>query len=390
LFDEIAAGAKANWGGAEDVDMAIDVGDQTAIFTGTLRAQPGSAFASFLKDYPTRSPDALLDAPRDALGGLALRFPVSWLETARKFMTTPPPGVEVPAELRAKTELVFTQIGEALFTSVADPPQTYGAGASLMRFKVKDDEAAKKAAKDLLTFMISPPGATPPGQPPPPPFVPITVEGGSGEALEIDIPVQPGQPALPREGLAWVVRGGYLYVARGSNPKLRVVRFASAVSEDHVGSDPDVKSRVGKLPQNVALALFMAPFRADTPLPAAMKAPPLPQAITVAVSPAADGVTVSGAFDLDLTVEIAKPMLMPPQAPPPGSLPPDAASGMPPGGAPPGMPPGVPGLPLPGPGGHAPKPPPTTPKSPQPPVAPVVPPVGTGYVLPMPTHKSKD
>lgn len=396
LFDEIAAGAKANWPGAEDVDMSIDVGDQTAIFTGTLRAQPNSAFSNFLKDFPTRTPDALLDAPRDALGGLTLRFPAAWLETARRFMTTPPPGVEIPADLRAKTELVFAQVGkvlegEVLFTSVADPPQTYGAGASLMRFKVKDDEAAKKAAKDLLTFMLNPP--QPPGAPPlpaPPPFVPFTIDGGAGEALEIDIPVQPGQPALPKEGIAWVVKNGYLYLARGSTPKLRVTRFASTSSDDHVGSDPDVKARVAKLPQNVAVALFMAPFRADTPLPSAMKAPPLQEAITLALSPSADGVTVSGAFDLNLTVEIAKPMLLQPPPPPPGTMPPDAASGMPPQGAPPGMPPGVPGLPLPMPGGAAPKPPPATPKSPPPGAAPVVPPVGTGYVLPLPKHQSKD
>lgn len=396
LFDEIAGGVKANWGGAEDVDMSIDVGEQTAIFTGTLRAQPNSAFATFLKDFPTRSPDSLLDAPRDALGGLTLRFPVAWLETARKFMTTPPPGVEIPAELKAKTEEVFTQLakvleGEVLFTSVADPPQTYGAGASLMRFKVKDDEAAKKAAKDLLAFMVNPPGPVPPGMPPPPPFVPFTVEGGAGEALEVDIPTQPGQPALPKEGIAWVVRGGYLYVARGSTPKLRVTRFANGVAEDHVGSDPDVKSRIAKLPQNVAVAMFMAPFRADTPLPAAMKAPPLAQAITLAVSPSGEGVTIAGAFDLDLTIEVAKPMLLQQQQPPPGALPPDAASGMPPQGMPPqGMPPGVPGMGMPMPGGQPP-PPPATPKSPpQGGAVPVVPPAGTGYVLPLPKHQSKD
>lgn len=394
LFDEIASGAKANWPGAEDVDMSIDVGEQTAIFTGTLRAQPNSAFATFLQGLPTKSPDALLDAPRDALGGLSVRFPAAWLETARRFMTTPPPGVEIPQELRAKTELVFTQLGkvlegEVLFTSVADPPQTYGAGASLMRFKVKNDEDAKKAAKDLLSFMINPPGPVPPGTPAPPPFVPFTVDGGAGEALEIDIPVQPGTPPLPKEGIAWVVKNGYLYVARGSTPKLRVTRFLSQAAEDHVGTDPDVKSRVQKLPPNAAVALFMAPFRADTPLPAAMKAPPLAQAITLALSPSADGVTVSGAFDLDLTLEIAKPMLFQPAPPPPGSLPPDAASGAPPQ---PGLPPGMPGLPLPIPGAGK---PPTTPKSPPPGGGgavppPVVPPAGTGYVLPIPKHQSKD
>jgi hypothetical protein len=294
-------------------------------------------------------------------------------------MTTPPPGVEIPADLRAKTDLVFSQLstvldGEVLFTSVADPPQTGGGGASLVRFKVKDDERAKKAAKELINFMIGgPPGA------PPPPITPITIEGGGGEALEIDIPVQPGQPPMPKAGLAWVVRGGYLYIARGTNPRLRALHFASPKSEDHAGVDADLKTRIAGLPQQTALSLFMAPFRADSPLPAALKQPPLPEAITVAIAPTPEGVTIHGAFDLILTAEIVKPMLMaPPQgAPPPGALPPDAASGMPPH---PGMPPGMaPGIPLP-------KPPAaTTPKSP-PPSVPAVP---TGYVLPLPKHKTE-
>ncbi len=380
LFDEVATAAKSTWTGASDVEMVLDVGDATATATATLRAAPGSAFANFLTSYPTRTPDILLETPRDALGGLAFRFPAGWLETARRFMTTPPPGVEIPADLRAKTDSVFSQLstvldGEVLFTSVADPPQTGGAGASLIRFKVKDDERAKKAAKELINFMVGgPPGA------PPPPITPITIEGGAGEALEIDIPVQPGQPPLPKAGLAWVVRGGNLYVARGTNPRLRVLHFASPKSEDHAGVDSDLKARIDRLPQKSALALFMAPFRADTPLPAALKAPPLPEAITVSVAPTPEGVTINGAFDLNLTAEIVRPMLMgpPPGAggAPPGTLPPDAASGMPPGMAPPGIAPGIP----------MPKgPPPTTPKSP--PAA--IPPAPTGYVLPIPKHQTE-
>lgn len=386
LFDEVATAAKATWPGASDVEMVLDVGDQTAHATATLRAAPGSAFANFLASYPTRTPDILLEAPRDALGGLAFRFPAAWLETARRFMTTPPPGVEIPADLKAKTDSVFSQLstvldGEVLFTSVADPPQTGGAGASLLRFKVKDDERAKKAAKELINFMV----AGPPGSPPPP-ITAITIEGGAGEALEIDIPVQPGQPPLPKAGLAWVVRAGHLYVARGTNPRLRALHFASPKNEDHAGVDADLKSRIERLPQKTALALFMAPFRADSPLPAALKAPPLPEAITVAVAPTPEGVTIHGAFDLNITAEIVKPMLMaPPQgqgAPPPGSLPPDAASGMPPGMPAPGMPPGMaPGIPLPKPQ------PPTTPKSPPQTVPPAAP---TGYVLPIPKHKTND
>jgi len=380
LFDEVSAAARATWPGASDVEMVLDVGDATAHATATLRATPNTPFANFLTNYPTRAPDILLESPRDALGGLSFRFPAAWLETARRFMTTPPPGVEIPADLRAKTESVFSQLstvldGEVLFTSVADPPQSGGAGASLVRFKVKDDERAKKAAKELINFMIGgPPGS------PPPPIAPIAIEGGAGEALEIDIPVQPGQPPMPKAGLAWVVRNGYLYVARGTNPRMRVLNFASTKSEDHAGMDADLKSRIDRLPQKTALALFMAPFRADSPLPAALKAPPLAEAITVAIAPTPEGVTIHGAFDLNLTAEIVRPMLMgqPQGAPPPGTLPPDAAAGMPPGMAPPGMPPGIP----------IPKPP-TTPKSPPGAPPPGIAPVPSGYVLPLPKHHSE-
>jgi len=391
LFDEVSAAARATWPGASDVEMVLDVGDTSASATATLRAAPGTPFANFLTGYPTRTPDILLEAPRDALGGLSFRFPAAWLETARRFMTTPPPGVEIPADLRAKTESVFSQLstvldGEVLFASVADPPQSGGAGASLVRFKVKDDERAKKAAKELILFMIGgPPGS------PPPPITPITFEGGAGEALEIDIPVQPGQPPLPKAGLAWVVRSGNLYIARGTNPRARVLHFASAKSEDHAGADGDLKGRIERLPQKTALSLFMAPFRADSPLPAALKSPPLNEAITVAVAPTAEGVTIHGTFDLNLTAEIVRPMLMaPPQgAPPPGAMPPDAASGLPPGMPPPGMPPPgmppgmAPGIPLPkGPPGTTPKSPPIAPPPP-------VPAAPTGYVLPLPKHQSE-
>lgn len=398
LFDEVTTAAKATWPGAEDVEMVLDVGADTATATATLRATPGSAFANFLTTYPTRTSDALLDVPRDALGGMSLRFPAAWLDTARRFMVTPPPGHEndIPADLRARTEALFGQLsrvldGDVLFCSVADPPATGGPGANLLRFKVKDDELAKKAARELVQYMVGGPPGTPP-----PPIQAITMEGGAGESMEIDIPVQPGTPPLPKAGLAWIVRAGHLYVARGTSPRLRVLRFASPKPEDHVGADPDIKARIARLPEQTALTLFMAPFRADTPLPAALKAPPLQQAITVAVSPTPGGVTVHGMFDLDLTAEVVKPMLMQPQQMPPGALPPDAASGMPPpGAAPPGAvpggPPGVPGVPHPGgmpPGIPGPKGPPATPKSP--PVAPpAVPPAPTGYQLPLPKHHSE-
>lgn len=385
LFDEVANAAKATWPGAEDVEMVLDVGMETATATATLRATPGSSFANFLTTYPTSTSDGLLDAPRDALGGLSLRFPAAWFETVRRFMVTPPPGHEndIPVELRQKTEAVFSQLakvldGDVLFSSVADPPATGGPGANLVRFKVKDDELAKKAARELVQYMVGGPPGTPP-----PPIAAITMEGGAGEAMELDIPVQPGQPPLPKAGLAWVVRAGYLYVARGTEPRLRVLRFASPKPEDHVGADADIKTRLAKLPEKTALTLFMAPFRADTPLPAALKAPPLQQAITLAVAPTPTGVTIHGMFDLDLTAEIVKPMLLQPM-PPPGALPPDAASGMPPpGAAPPGVPPGVPipGLPK--------APPAATPKSPPPAPPPAVPPAPTGYQLPLPKHTTE-
>lgn len=396
LFDEVATAAKATWPGAEDVEMVLDVGMETATATATLRATPGSAFANFLSTYPTRTSDSLLEAPRDALGGLSFRFPSTWLETARRFMVTPPPGHEndIPLELRQKTEQVFSQLskvldGDVLFSSVADPPATGGPGANLIRFKVKDDELAKKAAKELVNYMIGGPPGTPP-----PPISAIAIDGGAGEAMEIDIPVQPGQPPLPKAGLAWIVRAGHLYVARGTEPRLRVLRFASAKPEDHVGADNDIKTRLAKLPEKTALTLFMAPFRADTPLPAALKAPPLQQAITLAIAPTAEGVTIHAAFDLDLTAEIAKPMLMAP--PPQGGLPPDAASGAPPGMPPPGMaPPGVPGVPpgIPIPGTpKGPPPGPATPKSPSSPPPtppPAIPPAPSGYQLPLPKHHSE-
>lgn len=393
LFDEVSTAAKATWPGAEDVEMVLDVGSDTATATATLRATPGSSFANFLSEYPTRTSDGLLEAPRDALGGMSLRFPAAWLDTARRFMVTPPPGHEndIPPELRAKTEALFSQLskvldGDVLFSSVADPPATGGPGANLLRFKVKDDELAKKAARDLVQYMVGGPPGTPP-----PPIQAIAMEGGAGESMEIDIPVQPGTPPLPKAGLAWIVRAGNLYVARGTNPRLRVLRFASPNAEDHVGANDAIKTRIGKLPERTALTLFMSPFRADTPLPEALKAPPLEQAITLAIAPTPAGVTIHAAFDLDLTAEIVKPMLMPQQPLPPGSLPPDAASGAPPGMPPPGGPgvpgvasvPGVPGVP---------KGPPTTPKSPPagPPIPlPGVPAAPSGYQLPLPKHHSE-
>lgn len=399
LFDEIAAGAKQTWPGAEDVDIVVDVGDQTAVATATLRAADGSSLSKFLASYPTRSPDALLEAPRDALGGIALRFPTNWLETARRFMVTPPPDVKIPEDLRVKTETVFTQLnnvleGEVLLASVADPPPVGGPGGSLMRFKLRgDEEAAKKAARDLVQFILGGAGMAPPGAPPPqlPPVTPITVDGGSGEAMEFTPAPQAGEPPLPPVGIAWAVRGGYLYVARGASPKLRVMRFASAKPEDHIVSDADVKARVGKMPGKTALALLIAPMRADTPLPALLKKPPMPQAITLSIEPTATGLTAQANLDLDLAVNMVLPMLMAPPQPPPGALPPDAASGAPAssGAVPPAMGPGIPGIP---PGMMGMPKVPATPKSPppvQPPPGGAVPPAGGGYQLPLPKHHAE-
>ncbi|MGZ3417596.1 MAG: hypothetical protein ACXVEF_03240 [Polyangiales bacterium] len=392
LFDEIATGAKATWPGAEDLEFVVDVGDKEASATATLHATVGSAFSNFLSAYPTRSPDALLDAPRDALGAISFRFPNAWLETVRRFMVTPPPGVQIPEELRKQTEVVFTQLGnvlegEVLMCSVADPP----AGGGLLRFKVKNDETAKKAAKDLLQFLVGAGGG--PGAPPPPPVSPITVEGGVGEAMEMTPAPQPGAPPMPPMGIAWLVRNGYLYIARGVTPKMRVVRFVSEKPEDHLVSDGDMKARVGKLPAKTALSFLMAPLRADTPLPGLLGSPPLAQAITVSFEPTAQGLTAHADLDLDLTVKMVLPMLLQP-APPPGAMPPDGAAGMGSGAPPPqqapqppggmmGMP-GMMGVPTP------PKQPPTTMKSPPPGGPAPIPPAPSGYVLPLPKHQSQN
>jgi hypothetical protein len=392
LFDEIATGAKSTWPGAEDLEVVVDVGDKEASATATLHATVGSAFSNFLSAYPTRSPDALLEAPRDALGAISFKFPSAWLDTARRFMVTPPPGVQIPEDLRKQTETVFTQLGnvldgEVLMCSVADPP----AGGGLLRFKVKNDESAKKAAKDLLQFLVGAGGG--PGMPPPPPVSPITVEGGGvGEAMEMTPAAQPGAPPMPPMGIAWLVRGGYLYIARGVTPKMRVVRFVSEKVEDHMGNDADMKARVGKLPAKTALSFIMAPLRADTPLPGLLGSPPLAQAITVSLEPTAAGLTAHADLDLDLTVKLVLPMLLQPP-PPQGAMPPDAAAGMGSGAPPPqppqGMPPGgmmgMPGV-MPTP----PKQPPATTKSPPPGAPPPVPPAPTGYVLPLPKHQSSN
>jgi hypothetical protein len=388
LFDEIATGAKATWPGAEDLELVVDVGDKEASATATLHATAGSAFSNFLTAYPTRTPDALLDAPRDALGAVAFRFPDAWLETARRFMVTPPPGVQIPEELRKQTETVFTQLGnalegEVLMCSVADPP----AGGGLLRFKVKNEESAKKAAKDLLQFMVG--GGGGPGMPPPPPVSPITIPGGVGEAMEMTPAAQPGAPPMPPMGIAWLVKGGYLYVARGVMPKMRVVRFVSEKTEDHMGTDADMKARVGKLPAKSALSFIMAPLRADSPLPQLLQSPPLPQAITLSVEPSANGLTAHAELDLDLTVKMVLPMLLQPP-PQQGAMPPDGAAGMGSGAPPPqgALPPGgMMGMP-----GVMPTPPkaPATTKSPPPGPPPAIPPPPSGYVLPLPKHQSSN
>ncbi len=376
LFDEVSAKAKETWPGAQDLEIAADVGDQTAVATATLHATAGSALSNVLATYPKRTPDALLDVPRDALGGIAFQMPGTWLDTVRKFMVTAPPGVEIPHELKTRTEQLFGQLGsviegEILVASVVDPPQTGGPGTKLMRFKVRDEEAAKKAVRELVTFLV----AGPPGAAAPPP-TPIAIEGGSGEAYELTPAPQPGAPPMPTVGIAWLVRAGHVYIARDSLPKARVVRFASPNPDDHLAADAQMKARVASLPQQVALALFMAPFRADTPLPAAMKIPPLPQAITLSVEPTPVGLNVQARLDLDLTLQMLAPLLLQPAPMPPGAVPPDAAGGMPP-----------PGMGAPPPGMGAPKPQgPATPPSPPP----AIPPAPTGYVLPIPKRPTAD
>ncbi len=420
LFDEIAIGAQKTWPGAEDLDVVVDVTDQSAVLSASLRAAPGSALSQFLATYPTSSPDSLLESPRDALGGIEFKFPPTWIETARKFLVTPPPGVEIPAELKAKTEAVFAQLGsviegEVVLSSVADAPPLVGNGTNLMRFKVRDDEGAKKAAREMIALLLSGPPGVP--QPAIPPMTAITVDGGSGEAMEVTPAPQPGAAPIAPQGIAWLVRGGYLFVARGSSPRARVVTFASPKPEEHLHADSDLRTRLNKLPVRSAIAVFMAPFRASTPLPGAMGQPPLAQAITLALEPTATGLNAYAQLDLELTIRLAAPMFLHPAQPPP-----DGAAGMPSGGAPPGYgyppgypqqpppgypqqpppgypqqpPPGYPQQPPPGspPGGYAPPPggkkPPATPKSPPVAPPPIVAPVPTGYVLPLPKHQSKD
>ncbi len=373
FFDDIATSAQGTFPGVGDLEVFVDATDDQASATLTLLADPGTPFAKFLGAYPTEAPSTLLMAPRDSLAAASFRFPLPWLELIRKFLTTPPPGVEIPADLKAKTEAAFSDFqaaltGDVLIANLADPPPG-GPGTNVMRFGVKDVASAKKAAKGLVDFLI----------PDKLPRTPITGdEGAAGEVVEIPMEIPQGAPPgtkLPPIGLGWVVKGNFLYVARGSNPKERALAFASGKADTVLGADAMVKTRIGTMPANAAFASVVAPFRADTPIAAALKQPPLPEAISFAVEPSANALVVHAKFDIELTFAVIAPMLL---APPRGAGGPGGPGGQPgmmqPGmGMQPGMPPGMMG----GPAGSA--------------VPPVnVPSAPSGATLDLPTRRHTD
>jgi hypothetical protein len=373
FFDDIATSAQGTFPGVGDLEIFVDATDDQATATVTLLADAGTPFAKFLAAYPTEAPATILQAPRDALAAAAFRFPLPWLEVIRKFLTTPPPGVEIPAELKAKTEAAFTDFqsaltGEVVIANLADPPPG-GPGTNVLRFGVKDLASAKKAAKGLVDFLI----------PDKLPRTPITGDdGASGEVVEIPVDVPQGAPPgtkLPPIGLGWVVKGNYLYVARGSNPKERALAFATGKPETVLGADAMVKARIATMPASAAFISVVAPFRADTPIAAALKQPPLPEAISIAVEPSQNALVVHAKFDIELTFAVLAPMLLAPQRGPGGPGGPGGQPGMamPPGM---GMQPGMPGT-MGGPTGSA-----------APPV--MVPSAPSGATLDIPTRRHTD
>ena len=383
ILDEVAASAKGIWPGAEDLDVYLDVGESSAKVTGTLRATPGTAFSKFLEGFPAENATSILGAPRDSLGAMVVHVPAAWVDTIRKFMVTPQPGMDIDAARKADTERIFGQIaaaidGELMMSTALEPPP-YPASTQLFRFRVRDGEQAKKAISDFMHMLI------PPEMPP----AILSVEGGTGEAYE-DVPqVGPGDPPAPPVGLAWVVREKYAYVVSGMSPKARVLRFASSKVEDHLESDRELVEHISAYPTRTAFALLAAPLRPETPFSKLAGVPPSEQAMMIALDPEATGLVLAGDFDLDLLAEVVRPLVLRPMPGAPGS-----DQGVPPGGATgvPGMP-GMPGMPVPGvPGGPGTGKPPIKPGKPVDtgaptgkPVGPlVVPPAPTGYVLPLP------
>lgn len=380
LTDSISSAVKSTWSGALDLEIVGDVGAENATATATLRVTTGTPLSKFLAEFPVGSPTSLAEAPREALGVLALQLPHAWMELVEKIATTPPPEAEslIPADLRAKAVAAYGAVireleGEALLANAIDAMPNPGPGATLLRFKVKDSGRAKTAAHDFFAFVTT--MGLPPGAPAPTPATITTDGGGSGEAFEQTIPPQDGQPPMPPIGFAWVVRDGYAYVCAGANPKVHVTSFASPSKDLHVGADPTMAARIGELPALGAAFVLEAPFRRDTPIAAALGQPPLDEAITLSVVPSSTGVSIVADFDLDLAVQVLGPMFLQPG--PGGQI-----------GGPVGVQPQPGGAGKPGPGTKPPGVP--TYGGTKPPGAPtvVVPPAPTGYVLPIPTHKT--
>ena len=381
LFDDVATAAKTTFVGAESLELFLDFDEKKATIGGGVRAKVGSPFSSFLAAYPTGSASVLGEAPRDALGILVLDFPPSFVETARRFLVTPPPGADIPPDLQKKTDEVFGELsseldGELVISSVADPAPV---GSSIMRFKVKDEAGAKKAAHDFATFFAG-------GLGQPIPTSAISGDGAVGEAMELRPPTPQGMPAgsppMPLIGFAWMVRDKYAYVVRGGDPKARVLKAVSNDVKVHLAGDAITKSTIDALPGKVALATVIAPLRPDTPLAAAMGIPPVSDSITLSAEPTAQGLVLKGSIDLDLAIQVVAPMLM--RQGPPGTGAGGGGGGGG-GGAPPPMPSGPPptiATTMPTPTVVTPKPKPPTTTAPKPPVTVAPPP--TGYVLPLP------
>ena len=374
VLADLVKTARSSWVGAEEIELFADFGDQNAIGTAHLAAKLGSPFAAFLSGLPAGTPQALESAPREAASMMAVRFPDAWIETLRKLAATPPPpGVEIPKELLDKRDSVFNQLaavltGDVMLATFIDPPQNGAGNGLLLRIKVKAEDAAKKAAHETLKFML---GDKPPG--------PITAFP-DGEAMEITLPAEGNLPASPPIGIAWLVKDGYVYLARGTTPKARLLKATSGKPEDRAGGDADVRTMIAGMPARVMLATLSAPLRSDTGIAKMLGETPSAGGFTLGLEPTTTGVSASVRIDMNLFArDVVLPMLIQPVpggpqghdhpgGHPPGGLPIPGVPGGPPGGIPPGKPPGD--------------------KPPGKPPAYVPPPVPTGYVLPVPTHTS--
>jgi hypothetical protein len=397
LFDEIEQAVRSTWTGANTADATLDVDDKGATLAASAAAIDGSPLGKFLGGLASTSPAVLFDAPRDAMSATALRLPRSWFSLVPRILLTPSPEMEKQLsaddkkkleEARAKAEaatgkLIAALDGEVLYATVLDPsgapPATY------TRLTLTDEAAAKTVAHDVAQ-MLFPPNlkAT---------VRPLTLEGGAGEAFEVEEPAHPPLPAM-KLGLAWVAKGGFLWVVRGSQPGDRAVQFATANGDGRLSADPVAKAKLAALPAKALAMHFAAPLREGTHLAelAKLSGQPMPtsnDAQLASLESGAGGLSLHVALDLNLALELIAPFLLHPTQPPPGSLPPDAAAnaGAPGGQRPMGIPGGLPGglgMPrAPQPGGGAQRPSGNGNESV------VVPPAPTGYVLPLPRHSDR-